>query len=87
MNPSPARSGRPRMRTKAAAVYAGLGKSTLEKLRVTGDGPQYMRIGKAVVYDPDELDRWAASKVQQSTAENHYTRRRAARPPQPHAAE
>ena len=43
---------RPRLRTRQAATYTGLAKSTLEKLRVHGGGCPYMRVGRVVVYDP-----------------------------------
>ena len=48
------------VRTREAATYTGLAKSTLEKLRVTGGGCPYMRVGRVVVYDPDDLDAWLA---------------------------
>ena len=60
---------RPRLRTRDAAAYTGLAKSTLEKLRVTGGGCPYIRIGRAVLYDPDDLDRWLAANRRMSTSE------------------
>jgi hypothetical protein len=42
---------RPRVKTGPAAEYASCSKSYLEKARLTGDGPPYSKIGKAVVYD------------------------------------
>ena len=53
-------SPRRMVRTGEAAIYTGLAKSTLEKLRVTGGGCPYMRVGRVVVYDPDDLDAWLA---------------------------
>lgn len=47
-----------RIRTVEAAEYTGLAKTTLEKLRFTGGGPVYMRLGGAVVYDTDDIDSW-----------------------------
>ena len=35
------------LRTPAAADYTGLAKSTLEKMRVRGDGCPFIRIGRA----------------------------------------
>jgi hypothetical protein len=36
--------------TRAAAVRLSMGASTLKKLRVTGGGPAFHRIGRRVVY-------------------------------------
>ena len=55
-------------RTEDAANYVGLSSSTLAKLRLAGDGPQYIKIGKSVVYDPVDLDAWLASKRRYSTS-------------------
>jgi hypothetical protein len=71
----PAGSGRPRMRTREAAAYLGSTKSTLDKWRGSGKGPRYSRLNRIVVYDPDELDRFAEERVQSSTAENNPPRR------------
>ena len=47
-----------RLRTAAAAAYIGLAKTTLEKLRFTGGGPVYIKLGNAVVYDTRDIDLW-----------------------------
>ena len=60
---------RPKLRTREAAAYIGLAKSTLEKLRLTGNGPPYIRIGRVVVYDPDDLDHWLAAHRRLSTSD------------------
>ncbi len=61
-------SQRPKLRTDKAAEYTGLSASTLEKLRLTGGGPAYIKLGKVVVYDPTDLETWLASKRRQSTS-------------------
>lgn len=59
-----------RLRTRDAAAYLGLGKSTLEKLRLTGLGPVYAKAGpRVVVYDVADLDAWLASRRRLSTSE------------------
>lgn len=63
------RTRRPMMRTAEAAAYTGISKSTLEKLRVTGGGCPYIRIGRIVLYDPDDLDAWLAAHRRKSTSE------------------
>ena len=59
---------RPRLDTTAAADYLGLGKSTLDKLRVNGGGPTFAKYGRRVVYDPDDLDTWADRHKRTSTS-------------------
>jgi len=49
---------RNRLRTPEAARYLGLAPATLEKLRLTKDGPPFIRVGRAVIYDPRDLDTW-----------------------------
>ena len=47
------------LRTPEAAKYVGLSASTLEKLRLLGQGPAWLRLGaRAVGYDIAVLDRW-----------------------------
>ncbi len=49
------------LRTRDAARYCGLAKSTLEKLRCTGGGPKFTRRGKAVFYPIECLNEYIAS--------------------------
>jgi predicted DNA-binding transcriptional regulator AlpA len=67
-------SGNPRgrvLRTPAAAEYIGLAVSTLEKFRLTGAGPSFVRIGvRAVGYRIEDLDAWLAERVRRSTSES-----------------
>ena len=52
----------PRLRrTDPAAEYCGFKKSTFEKWRCTGEGPDFIRRGKSVFYDIEDLDRWLAA--------------------------
>ncbi len=46
------------LRTPEAARYCGFSKSTFEKLRCYGGGPDFIRRGKSVLYTIDDLDRW-----------------------------
>jgi hypothetical protein len=43
---------------KAAAEALSLGLRTLARLRERGEGPRYIRIGKAVRYPVEELREW-----------------------------
>ena len=58
-----------RLRTSAAADYLGYSESTLEKKRVTGDGPPFIRLGRAIVYDTRDLDAWLAERRATSTSD------------------
>jgi excisionase family DNA binding protein len=59
--------------TAEAAEYLGLGKSTLDKLRVTGGGPAFFKVGARVVYDSADLDAWIAQHRRSSTSQNTAT--------------
>ena len=56
--------------TKQAANYVGLGKSTLDKARLTGNGPCFIKIGRRVLYHLDDLDLWLNQHRQISTSEH-----------------
>jgi predicted DNA-binding transcriptional regulator AlpA len=53
----------------AAAAYCGSSASTFAKLRLYGGGPVYVKIGRRVVYDPADLDKWLTSHRRSSTSE------------------
>ena len=56
-------------RTGPAADYTGCAASTLEKMRVTGDGPPFLKVRRLVLYDRDDLDAWLSSKRRTSTSD------------------
>ncbi len=59
------------LRTGEAAEYVGLSASTLEKRRLTGGGPQFVKLGgRAVGYDIVALNEWLERQAQNSTSEN-----------------
>ena len=57
------------MNTREAASYLRLGKPTIERFRMTGEGPRYAKLGGAVRYRRCDLDDWLESRLTQSTAE------------------
>ncbi len=57
------------MNTTEAAEYVRLGKPTLERFRISGDGPAYVKLGGAVRYRRSDLDDWLESCVTRSTSE------------------
>jgi predicted DNA-binding transcriptional regulator AlpA len=57
------------LRVAEAANLIGLSVSFLNKLRVTGDGPIYRKIGRAVLYHPDDLETWLSNRRRTSTSD------------------
>ena len=55
--------------TDGAALRLGLAASTLEKLRVTGGGPAYLKLGRRVRYEAADLDAWKAARRTHSTSQ------------------
>lgn len=61
-------------RTPEAANYLGLAASTLEKKRLTGDGPEFVKLGgRAVGYDIIALDAWLDAQRRRSTSDRGVT--------------
>ena len=57
------------LNTQQAADYVGLSPSTMAKLRLSGDGPVFIKMGARVVYQPPSLDEWLAQRRRTSTSE------------------
>ena len=57
------------LRPKEAAQYTGIAEQTLAKWRIKGrpfgEGPPFLKVGRAVLYRRNDLDRWLG---EQSTA-------------------
>ena len=53
-----------------AADLLSVSPSYLNKLRVTGGGPTYCKIGTRVAYDPADLAEWLTSQRRRSTSES-----------------
>jgi hypothetical protein len=52
-----------------AATLLALSVRTLERLRVSGLGPRYVKAGKAVRYQQEALERWVTAQSRDSTSE------------------
>jgi predicted DNA-binding transcriptional regulator AlpA len=52
-----------------AAKLLRLSERTLERLRLTGGGPRYVKAGRAVRYRPCDLEAWIAERIVNSTSE------------------
>jgi hypothetical protein len=54
---------------REAAERLRLSERTLERFRLTGDGPPYVKAGRRVVYRAEDLERWISARLWTSTAE------------------
>ena len=52
-----------------AAEYLRVSKSFLDKARVAGNGPPFVRFGNRVLYRRDDVDAWATGRRFSSTSE------------------
>ena len=52
-----------------AAHFLGLSVSTLNKMRLNGTGPRYLKLGRRVLYDMRDLEEWAASRARSHTSQ------------------
>jgi predicted DNA-binding transcriptional regulator AlpA len=58
------------LRTRDAARYLGLAESTLEKWRLFGGGPRWVRLGlRAVGYPLSDLDDFTSQNYRRSTSD------------------
>ena len=58
------------LNTLQAAAYLGVSDKTLLKLRHTGGGPPYATLGRRVIYDARDLDKWVADRKRRFTGES-----------------
>ena len=52
----------PFMPQEDAASFLHLSPRTLERMRVAGDGPPFLKLGRRVVYSRTDLITWAESR-------------------------
>ena len=64
-----ARQGSPFLTTKETAHYLCLSFRTLEKMRLTGDGPRFRKHGRYVRYHINDLDVWSEGRRHHSTSD------------------
>ena len=55
--------------TQQAAQRLCLSPSTLNKWRLTGGGPRFIKLNSKVLYDPADLDAWVDARKYDSTSE------------------
>jgi excisionase family DNA binding protein len=57
------------LREAEVSSRLGLSVRTLQKWRIEGRGPRFVKLGNAVRYDPTELDEFVRSGVRESTSQ------------------
>lgn len=58
-----------RFNVREAAEYLGVAAQTLNRWRMTeGEGPDFVKMGRRVVYERETLDTWLAANRRKSTA-------------------
>jgi hypothetical protein len=57
------------LREADAARRLGTSVRTLQKWRCNGKGPRFVRLSRAVRYDPADLDRFIAAGLRASTSD------------------
>ena len=58
------------LNTREAAVHLGLSTRTLDRYRVSGEGPVFLRFGGRVRYLREDLDEWARTRRRKSTSDD-----------------
>jgi predicted DNA-binding transcriptional regulator AlpA len=60
----------PFLTTNQAAEYLGMKKAYLQRLRMTGEGPEYLRISpRRVLYTMEDIGRWLDGQRRRSTVD------------------
>jgi predicted DNA-binding transcriptional regulator AlpA len=54
---------------KEAACFLGVSKSWLDKKRLDGAGPIYLKLGRRVVYDPTDLNKFVTQAKRRNTSD------------------
>lgn len=66
------------MSTREAAAFLRLSPRTLDRYRVSGDGPEFHKFGNRVRYARPDVEAWAAARRRRSTSDDGQGARRAA---------
>ena len=61
------------LNTREAAEYLGLSPRTLDRYRVSGDGPVFLKLGGRVGYLREDLDHWLRTRRRASTSDDGTT--------------
>ena len=58
------------MSTREAAAFLGLSPRTLDRYRVSGEGPVFHKFGSSVRYGRTDLESWAQARRRSSTSDD-----------------
>ena len=56
--------------TRQTAAQVGLSPRTLERFRVTGQGPRFHKLGRRVRYAREDIEDWLKGCVRRSTSDD-----------------
>lgn len=57
--------------TEETAEHLRVSQSWLAKSRLRGDGPPFIKAGRTVLYDIDDLDAWLMKRKRRSTSHSN----------------
>jgi predicted DNA-binding transcriptional regulator AlpA len=57
------------LNTVAAARFLGLSPSTLAKMRLSGNSPRFLKLGRRVLYRRVDLESWLESRLARNTSD------------------
>jgi predicted DNA-binding transcriptional regulator AlpA len=57
------------MNEEGLAEWLGISQSAIAKMRVRGDGPRFLKLGRRVAYDPADVQAWLDARRVNSTSE------------------
>ena len=58
-----------KLSVREAAVYLGISKGFLDKARLDGSGPVYIKIGRRVLYDLADVEIWSTERKRRHTSQ------------------
>lgn len=61
----------PYMPQALAATFLGLSPRTLERFRLEGRGPAFLKLGRRVVYSREDIVKWAEAQRRHSTSDRN----------------
>jgi hypothetical protein len=59
---------------KQAEAYTGISSRSLERLRLTGGGPVYSKVGRLIRYNSVDLEDWMRRDRRNSTSDSGSSR-------------
>ena len=72
--PTPMQQENTYLSTREASAFLGLSPRTLDRYRVTGEGPAFFKFGSRVRYLKADLEAWAQARRRRSTSDDEHSR-------------